>query len=234
MNDNQSVKQKIAQYASACASWLGAWCKENVDFAFVLAVFTETPRWTVTFMAIHEPLWIGVPLGVLLAFATSKVWKHYFRTRSGWTLGFNILAVALAMLVITPVLYAMMDAHPAEVDVTQVLADWHTMNPLRLCWAAGLALLTFVPLVQLASVHGAVEPVAQPPAPPAPPLHNEQSEDAQPPAQSATDAQPPTIDKRQRAKQMHGEGLPIAQISRDLEVHRNTVSAWVRTNGHAA
>lgn len=49
------------------------------------------------------------------------------------------------------------------------------------------------------------------------------------PAQSE-DAQP---DKRQRAKQLHGEGLTIAQISRELDVHRNTASAWIR-NGHPA
>lgn len=45
------------------------------------------------------------------------------------------------------------------------------------------------------------------------------------------DAQIPVADKRQQARQMHSEGLPIAQIARDLGVHRNTVSAWVR-NGH--
>lgn len=45
-------------------------------------------------------------------------------------------------------------------------------------------------------------------------------------------AQPPTADKRHRAKQLHSEGLTIAQISKELDAHRNTVSAWVR-NGHA-
>ena len=86
----------------------------------------------------------------------------------------------------------------------------------------------------VADVHGAQKPVVHPSIPPAISLHNEQSEDAQSPAQPAADAQPPTIDKRQRAKQMHSEGLTIAQISSELGSHRNTVSAWVRTNGHTA
>lgn len=60
-------------------------------------------------------------------------------------------------------------------------------------------------------------------------LHKEIVHDVQleAPAQSE-DAQP---DKRQRAKQMHLEGISQAQISRDLDVHRNTVRLWVKSNG---
>lgn len=46
-----------------------------------------------------------------------------------------------------------------------------------------------------------------------------------------TDAQP---DKRQRAHNLHSEGLSNAQIAKELDVHRNTVSAWLRTNGASA
>jgi hypothetical protein len=221
VNDNHSFKKNLIALADRLGAWLGAWCKENVDFAFVLAVFTETPRWTVTFLAINEPLWIGVPLGVLLAFATSKVWKHYYRTRSRWALTFNILAIVLAMLVITPVLYAMMDAHPRDVDVTVVLTDWRTINPLRMTWAAGLALLTFVPLVQLAAVHGVQMPVVQN----AKPIAKKAKPPAPPP-----DAQPT---KHDRAQQLREEGLNNAQIAAELGVHRNTVPNLLRrTNGH--
>lgn len=220
------LKQKIAQ----CSAWLGAWCKDNIDFAFVLAVFTETPRWTVTFMAIHEPLIIGVPLGVLLAFATSKVWKHYFHTRSWSMLIFNILAIVLAVAVISPVLYAMTEHAPDAIRIATVLPD-----PLwRAAWAVALALTTFVPLVQLAVVHGAQISVVQSAKVPVEhkeKLHSVQDEvPAQPEpdnAQPAADAQP---DKRQRARQMHLEGISKAQIARDLGVHRNTVQLWT-SNG---
>lgn len=89
----------------------GKWLQNNVDFAFVLAAFTETPRWTVAFKAIHEPTWIGVPLGVLLAFATAKAWRRYFEEPSNKKLlWFNIASVVVAVLVISPVLYALAGA----------------------------------------------------------------------------------------------------------------------------
>lgn len=226
------LKQKTGVFAT----WLGAWCKDNIDFAFILAVFTETPRWTVTFMAIHEPLWIGIPLGVLLAFATSKVWKYYFTTRNVWSLRFNIAAIVLAMLVITPVLYAMTETSPKEVNVTLVFADLRTINPVRMVWAASLALLTFVPLVQLAAVHGIqTQPAQDKPqqrsAQPKPPVTvTEQPENTQPQSAQETDD---TINKRQRAIQLRSEGLSYAQIAGELDVHRNTISNWLKaTNGH--
>ena len=43
---------------------LTVWLQNNIDFALFLAVFTETPRWTVVFVAVHESVFIGIPLGV--------------------------------------------------------------------------------------------------------------------------------------------------------------------------
>ena len=53
----------------------GRWMRRNFDFALILAALVEIPRWTVTFLAIHEPLWVGIPLGALLAYATSEGWR---------------------------------------------------------------------------------------------------------------------------------------------------------------
>lgn len=49
-----------------------------------------------------------------------------------------------------------------------------------------------------------------------------QPDDAQP------EPVPSTIDKRQRAYQLHSEGLTNAQIALELGAHRNTVGAWLR------
>jgi len=41
-----------------------------------------------------------------------------------------------------------------------------------------------------------------------------------------------TIDKRQRAQQLHDEGLSYPQIAKELGVHRNTIANWLKqTNG---
>lgn len=128
---------------------LTVWFRHNVDFALLLAVFTETPRWAVAFMAINEPLWVGVPLGVLLAFATSHAWRRYFETRHNGLLVFNCASILIAVAVIAPVLFAMTDAQAHDVDITEVLpvqGIW--------IWATLLALTTFMPLVQLAAVRG--------------------------------------------------------------------------------
>lgn len=128
---------------------LTEWLRNNIDFALFLAVFTETPRWAVAFMAVNEPLWVGVPLGVLLAFATSHAWRTYFETRHRGLFTFNVVSVVIAVAVIAPVLFAMTDAEAHEVNISGVL------NPgLKAVWATLLALTTFIPLVQLAAVKG--------------------------------------------------------------------------------
>lgn len=213
------MKEFLQQKGSAFSSWLGVWCKENIDFALILAVCTETPRWTVTFMAIHEPLWIGISLGVLLAFATSKVWRHYFTTRSKITLTFNVLAIILAVLVIAPVLFAMIEHKPDQVDIAQVLQDaW-----LRWAWSFGLALTTFVPLVQLAAVHGVQVKHAQLSI-----VHSAKT--VQPDAQPKP-AQWKQVDNddARRARELKDEGLTNIQIAQEMNVHRNTVGTLLKS-----
>lgn len=234
----EDVYKWILARLSGFANWLGAWCKDNIDFALILAVCTETPRWTVTFLAIHEPLWIGISLGVLLAFATSKVWRYYFATRSWVTLTFNVLAIILAVAVISPVLYAMIEHKPDQVDIAQVLQD----STLRWFWSYGLALTTFVPLVQLAAVHGAqshAKTAATGLQPDIASGRREQPEDA-------TLAKPDIAD---RIAQLQGEGLTqpdvIDQllgesytgnaIARALNINASTVSRRrnaAKINGH--
>lgn len=237
----ENTPSKFEDKLNRFGTWLLAWCKENLDFAFVLAVFTETPRWTVTFMAINEPLVIGVPLGVLLAFATSKVWKHYFQTKSWSMLVFNILAIVLAVAVISPVLYAMTEATPKEVDIANVLRDWQW----RAAWAVALALTTFVPLVQLAVVHGATtqaQPASKADLQPTEMIAAEVA----PMLPDAIPAQPeqpalialPQPDLADRVAQLQGEGLKRndiidqllseghtgAAIASALQIHPSAVS----------
>mgnify|MGYP000911813616 CR=1 FL=1 len=142
----------------------GKWLQSNVDFAFVLAAFTETPRWTVAFKAIHEPTWIGVPLGVLLAFATAKAWRRYFEEPDNKKLlWFNIASVVVAVLVISPVLYALAGAElkDAKTIDTIVLSEALTPFWLRL-WSVLLAVTTFSPLIQLAAVTDVPKPDTKP------------------------------------------------------------------------
>lgn len=128
---------------------LTEWLRNNVDFALFLAVFTETPRWAVAFMAVNEPLWVGVPLGVLLAFATSHAWRAYFETKHHGLFAFNVASILVAVAVIAPVLFAMTSAPADQVNISDVLSDWW-----RGVWALLLALTTFIPLVQLAAIKG--------------------------------------------------------------------------------
>lgn len=127
---------------------IGAWVRNHFDFALLLAAAVEIPRWTVTFLAIHEPLWVGIPLGALLAYATSEGWKAYFvDTRRVKLLCFNIASLAAATFVITPVLFSMASAPIDEIDLAALLPfGW------LLAWSSVLAVTTFAPLIQLAAV----------------------------------------------------------------------------------
>lgn len=132
---------------------LYSWFQCNIDFAFVLAAFTETPRWVVAFKAIHEPSWIGVPLGVLLAFATARAWRRYFETYDQRLLVFNVASMGIAVMVIAPVLYVLTSTKADDVNLSMIL------HPVALgAWAMLLAVTTFLPLVQLAAVQ---DPVAK-------------------------------------------------------------------------
>ena len=126
----------------------GRWIRRHFDFALLLAALVEIPRWTVTFLAIHEPLWVGIPLGALLAYATSEGWRAYFADpRRIKLLCFNIASLAAATFVITPVLFSMASAPIDEIDLAALLPfGW------LLAWSGVLAVTTFAPLIQLAAV----------------------------------------------------------------------------------
>jgi len=126
----------------------GRWIRQHFDFALLLAAAVEIPRWTVTFLAIHEPLWVGIPLGALLAYATSEGWKAYFADpRRLKLLAFNVASLLAATFVITPVLFSMASAPIDEIDLAALLPfGW------LLAWSAVLAVTTFAPLIQLAAV----------------------------------------------------------------------------------
>ncbi len=134
---------------------IGTWMRKHFDFALLLAALVEIPRWTVTFLAIHEPLWVGIPLGALLAYATSEGWRAYFADpRRVKLLCFNIASLLAATFVITPVLFSMASAPIDEIDLSALLPfGW------LLAWSGVLAVTTFAPLIQLAAVKSA--PVAE-------------------------------------------------------------------------
>ena len=122
--------------------------QRHFDAALLLAAAVEIPRWTVTFLAIHEPLWVGVPLGALLAYAASEGWKAYFVDNRRWVLlCFNVATLLAATFVITPVLFAMASGPIEALDLTRILPA-----PWLLAWAGVLAVTTFAPLIQLAAV----------------------------------------------------------------------------------
>lgn len=128
---------------------LGNWLRDHLDLALVLAAATEIPRWTVAFLAIHEPLWVGVPLGALLAWALKDGWNGYFRTKRLGLLALNVAALVTAICVITPVLYVMTYVPVEQVNLTMVFGDNVTY---RMVWSGLLALSTFLPLIQLSAV----------------------------------------------------------------------------------
>ena len=185
------------------------WLQCNVDFAFILAAFTETPRWTVAFRAIHESAWIGVPLGVLLAFSTAKAWRRYFEQPDNlWLLSFNVASVAIAVAVISPVLYALTKTE--TVDLAQVLQPWALG-----VWACLLAVSTFSPLVQLAAVTDA--PALQSCKPRTKTVHH--------PAPALQDDAPSLAE---RARMLKSEGLSNVQIGKEIGVNRNRVAELLK------
>lgn len=123
------------------------WAARNVSFSLLLAVLTEVPRWTFAFRAINEPLWAGVPLAILIAFATAHAWEEYFSEYDILLLLLNATSLVFAVATIAPVLYAMTDRNAHAVNVAEIFP------PLpRAIWATILACTTFLPLIQLAVV----------------------------------------------------------------------------------
>jgi len=238
---------------------IGAWIRTHFDFALLLAAAVEIPRWTVTFLAIHEPLWVGIPLGALLAYATSEGWKAYFADpRRVKLLCFNIASLAAATFVITPVLFSMASAPIDEIDLAALLPPlW------LLAWAGVLAVTTFAPLIQLAAVKSVpvnkpaespttnIQPVKPAKTPVALPVGTLGHSSEVPPTQTqpengdsdATGTEQaqdvPTHDTRTQALQLRDEGYTAAEIARMTGAKYSTVQSWLRratvqTNGTGA
>jgi len=236
----------------------GRWIRLHFDFALLLAAAVEIPRWTVTFLASHEPLWVGIPLGALLAYATSEGWKAYFvDPHRKKLLAFNVASLLAATFVITPVLFSMASAPIDEIDLAALLPfEW------LLAWSAVLAVTTFAPLIQLAAVKSTpketpaedattnVEPSKSNKAPVARPVgttsHSSESpnggtvaENSDLPTVPADQTQDvPTHDTRTQALQLRDEGYTAAEIARMTGAKYSTVQSWLRratvqTNGGA-
>lgn len=228
----------------------GRWIRLHFDFALLLAAAVEIPRWTVTFLAIHEPLWVGIPLGALLAYATSEGWKAYFADPHRIKLlVFNIASLLAATFVITPVLFSMASAPIDEIDLAALLPPaW------LLAWAGVLAVTTFAPLIQLAAVKSTPTNPATPTgaavlpatpstttvAPSAPPSesggHSEGAAQTSTVAAQPEGAYVPTHDTRTQALQLRDEGYTAAEIARMTGAKYSTVQSWLRrattqTNG---
>ena len=231
---------------------IGAWIRKHFDFALLLAALVEIPRWTVTFLAIHEPLWVGIPLGALLAYATSEGWRAYFADpRRIKLLCFNIASLAAATFVITPVLFSMASAPIDEIDLAALLPfGW------LLAWSGVLAITTFAPLIQLAAVKSTpaepattnIQPVEHAKAPVARPVcplgHSSETPPDAAPAEtgdlSATPAEQPQdgggdkLTPAQRRAQIASAGLQTPEeVIAMFGVGKRTADgdlAWVRKN----
>lgn len=133
----------------------------RVDWPLVLAAFVEIPRWSVAFLAIHEPWVFGVPLAAIITWSMKAGWSRYFERKSSLILALNIASLVVAVVVITPVLYLMTNpAGEAQMNlvgfwIPQVnLSDFtlEDVQPVTLLWSFALALTTFIPLIALSAV----------------------------------------------------------------------------------
>ncbi len=124
--------------------------KSKIDWALVLAAVTEIPRWAIAFTAVNEPIWVGVPLGALLAWAMKEGWEKYFATKHPLLLFFNIWTLVSATFVISPVLYTMITHEMGSVTLEHFrIAE---VDPFLMIWSAILATTTFIPLIVIAAV----------------------------------------------------------------------------------
>lgn len=117
---------------------------KGLDYSLLLAAAVEVPRWTVAFMAINEHPVFGVPLGALLAYSMKAGWEHYFEDRRRFlSLFLNILSLAAAVVVITPVLHSMV----MEAGILSKV-----LSPIELkIWSYIMACTTFLPLIVIAA-----------------------------------------------------------------------------------
>ena len=190
----------------------------RVDLAMLAAAVVEVPRWAVAFMAIREPAYAAIPMGLLLAWAASAGWKAYFEDRRRYLLlCINVASLVGALVVIAPVLFAMTFQPLDAIDLSQVLP-----RNLLWAWAATLAITTFVPLVQVAAVkayhaRSAAPFLAQPAQPRA-----DAPQPTQEPAPQDADA-PATLTPAQRRAQIREQEITDpAQIAAQFGVSLRT------------
>ena len=227
----------------------GRWIRLHFDFALLLAAAVEIPRWTVTFLAIHEPLWVGIPLGALLAYATSEGWKAYFADPHRIKLlCFNIASLAAATFVITPVLFSMASAPIDEIDLAALLPPaW------LLAWAGVLAVTTFAPLIQLAAVKSTPKEKPTEPATATTTANTTTSAPIATPSESGGHSEGATQTGAAVAQPEGGKskvspetkaiilrsisnGAKVADVASEFKVSPNTVRSWIartakQTNG---
>lgn len=207
-------------------SWVAVqpWVQRNVTFGLVLAIATEAPRWVFAFVGAHEPVWAGVAVAVLMAFAAAQGWDEYFRQRDKLLLSMLIGQIASAMIIITPVVFAMAMGAGHEVQIRDIVAPWFLW-----VWAGTLVVSTFLPLVVVAYVevqrHGRMHPPTAPikVAKVQPAIITVPALDAPAPV---TPVDVGAVDKKARALQLLGEGLTVAEVAKELCANPNTVKAW--------
>lgn len=166
-------------------SAVGAWAKNNLDATLVLAIATETPRWTVVFTALHEPSWIGITMGVLISWAAKRGWNAWNKQRNRHGLFFlNAWVLLSAVAIMSPVLLEM-TKHPIEqVNVSDALLGLHEYAVWF--WVLLVAQSTFMPLIQAVVAHDAtVQHVDDAVAHPTQPTAQYTIEPTQPTAQHA-------------------------------------------------
>lgn len=199
---------------------------KRVDWALLLAGLVEIPRWSVAFMAIHEPAVFGVPLAAIITWSMSSGWELYFRRpQERLILAFNLLALGISTVIITPVLYLLTQSGTFNVTMT----DFRLLevDGFRLVWALALALGTFLPLISLAAVRSRAER-AEPETPRAEVETARKRPEVKP---DPVPVQEPAVadDRKQRAWQMAQNGVTQEEIAATYGVSTRTVRNWLKS-----
>lgn len=205
---------------------------KGVNWAMLLAGLVEVPRWGVAFRAIHEPMIFGVPLAIIITWSMSEGWELYFRKpHDRLILFFNIVALVISTIIITPVLYLLTQARTFEVVMTDFRPE--TVEPFRLLWALALALGTFLPLISLAAVRSRRERNEAEPerkaaeVVPAPvPVAEETLTLVEVPRLPAP--KPETDERKRMAWQMAENGVTQEEIAAACGVTTRTVRNWLK------
>lgn len=220
------------------ALWNGVkpWAQRNITFGLVLAIATEAPRWVFAFVGAHEPVWAGIAVAVLMSFAAAQGWDEYWKRRDSLLLSMLVGQVASAMVIITPVIFAMAMSAGHGMQIKDIVAPWYLW-----VWAGTLVVSTFLPLIVVAyvevqrheSAKSSVQTDVQPKAKRSTIAQYDSVQPVTPIVQPAietvqADTEDVQPDPKGLAAQLAAEGLSYAQIAERLSVHRNTVGKWLR------